>query len=59
MELAGDLGRGGGVIDEDGALGHAGKRPVDVDGDLAQVIVVADAGESAETWLRSSRHLRG
>ena len=45
VELAGDLGRGGGVIDEDGALAMPWKAPSGPERDLAQIVVVADAGE--------------
>ena len=43
IEFAGDLGGGGGVVDEGGALLHAGESAVRAEGDRAQVIVVADA----------------
>ena len=44
-ERARHLRRGGGVIDEDGALPHAGQRAQFAEGDAAQIVVVADAGE--------------
>ena len=43
IHLFGDLGRYGGVIDKDRALGHAAKGPVVAHTNAAQVIVIADA----------------
>ena len=45
MELARDVGRGGGVVVEDRALAHAGEGAVVAQHDRAQVVVVADAAE--------------
>jgi hypothetical protein len=45
VQLARDLGRGGGVVDEDGTLLHRGEGAVGTGGDRAQIIVIADAGE--------------
>src|SRR5262249_23278853 len=44
VELAGDLGGRGSVIDEDRAFGNAVEGAVRPQRDLAQVVVVADAG---------------
>jgi hypothetical protein len=46
VQLARDVGRGGGVVDEDGAGLHAGEGAVGAQRDAAQVIVVADAGRT-------------
>jgi hypothetical protein len=42
---ASDAGRGRRVVDEDGASLHSKERAVGADGDFAQIVVVADAGE--------------
>ncbi len=44
VELPGNLGRSGGVIDKNGAGLHARERAVGTDRDRAQVVIVADAG---------------
>ncbi len=44
VKLARDLGRSGGVVDHDGALGDPGEHAVVAEHDLAQIVVVADAG---------------
>jgi hypothetical protein len=51
-ERAGHLRRGGGVIDENGAGSHAGERPQFAEGDTAQIVVVADAGEDEVGFAR-------
>ncbi|SCM75489.1 hypothetical protein KL86PLE_20157 [uncultured Pleomorphomonas sp.] len=60
LELAGDAGRRGGVIDEDGARLHAGEGAVRTEHDGAEIVVVADAGEH-EIGLRRrlARRRRG
>jgi len=45
VELARDLGRSGGVVDERGALAHALERALLAEGDGAQIVVVADTGK--------------
>src|SRR5262249_2561240 len=45
MQFARNLGRSGSVVDEYGALLYARESPICSQCDLAQVIVVADAGE--------------
>jgi hypothetical protein len=45
-DLAGDVGRGRGVVDQHRALGHAGQGAVIAEDDRAEVLVVADAGEN-------------
>ena len=45
VKFTGDLGRGGGVVDEDRAFLHSREGAVRSKGDAAQVVVVADAGE--------------
>ena len=60
VELAGHLGGGGGVVDEYGALFHAGEGAVGADRDRAQVIVVADAAHhEILTFGRFLRRRRG
>ncbi len=44
MQLARNLGGGGGVVDEDGALPHAGEGAGVAQHDRAQIVVIADAG---------------
>src|SRR3546814_2045920 len=44
-QLARHLGRGGGVVDENAARGHAGEGPLLAQHHAAQVVVVADAGK--------------
>ncbi len=44
-DLAGDAGGGGGVIDQDGALGQTGERPMGAEHDASEVVVIADADE--------------
>ncbi len=44
IELAGDLGGCGGVVDEHRALFHAGEGAVGTERHLAQIVVIADAG---------------
>src|SRR5262249_40950764 len=51
-KFARDLRRGGGVVDEDRALLHAGKGAVRAQGHLAQVVVVADAAHHELLALR-------
>ncbi len=51
-QLARHLGRDGGVIDEDRALGHAGKGAIRPEADRAQVIVIADTGHHESGTLR-------
>ncbi len=45
MKLSRDVGRGGGVVDENGAGAHAGEGAFGPENDGAQIVVVADAGE--------------
>ncbi len=45
MELAGDVGRGRGVVEKDRATAHAGEGAVGSEHDRAQMVVVADAAE--------------
>ena len=45
VQFARDVGRGGGVVDEDRAALHAGEGAVGPERDRAQIVVVADAGE--------------
>ncbi len=45
MELAGDPGRGRGVVDGDGALAERAEGAVRPERHVAEVVVVADAGE--------------
>jgi hypothetical protein len=45
VELARDIGRGGGVVDEDGALAHCGEGAVLGRRHRAQIVVIADASE--------------
>ena len=59
VEFAGDLRRGGGVVDEDGAFAHALEGAVRAQGDLAQVVVVADAGEDDLLALGGLARSRG
>ena len=52
VQFARDLGRSGGVIDDDGALAHAGEYAVAPQHHLAQIVVVADAGQDEVLALR-------
>ncbi len=45
MKLAGDPGRGGGVVDEDGAVAKRLERAVSPERHRAEIVVIADAGE--------------
>ena len=55
VKLAGNVRRGGGVIDEDRALLHARECAVRPNRHLAQIIVVADAGEDEVGIARGLR----
>jgi hypothetical protein len=55
VQLARHLGRGRGVVDEDGARRHAGQGTVRAQHDGPQVVVVADAGEH-ELGSRAASH---
>jgi 3-hydroxyisobutyrate dehydrogenase len=52
VELARNLGRGGGVVDEDRALAHAGEGAVGPERHFAQVVVVADAAHDEVLAVR-------
>ncbi|SOZ17921.1 hypothetical protein CBM2609_B110224 [Cupriavidus taiwanensis] len=56
VELARDVGAGGGVVDEDAAAGRAEEGAVAPGQHRAQVVVVADAGAD---HLRIAHRLRG
>ena len=58
VEFAGNFGAGRGVVDQDGAWLHSGKDAVGAGGDLAQVVVVADAGEDEIGVARRLRRRR-
>ena len=59
MKFARDLGRGGGVIDHDGARPHAGEYALLAQHHLAQIVVVADAGHDEVLACRRLPRRRG